>query len=1274
MSDNQRKKLVVVLGMHRSGTSVVTRGLLAMGIELGSNLMPAAGGVNEKGFWEDVDFNAINIAILHAIGHDWHTLDLITEAELLRPDLATYQLKATEMLRDRLAERIVFGLKDPRTVRLLPFWKKIFDHLDLDVTYIIVSRNPISIARSLMARDGVPAEKSHYLWLQHIVDAIVYTTGEKRIAINYDRLMDEPKIQLDRLAAFIGPGSNALTSTRLDEFIQQFLEEGLRHTRFTDIDLEIDPDVTPWIIEVYECINRFCTDSASIDAPAVDELFVGYKLSLENIASLLRFANRLEQQLYAAHLKLADQQTQLEKMQGQLAEMQVQKGVFLTDQDLQRETSASHLQALAQSLSMRIDEIKAILQAQEMRELQITQLKAMLHDKEIQLGELNNILSENSRQITDLIHALDQCKNQNSNLSQSLEEGNEKIKFLQKTAADQDEKYRQFEERITNVKIIEGAVARLEAELFSANQERSRLATALKATYASRSWRITSILRVSTNRVRAGRHSVKTAASNIVRRAYHSLPLSVAWKLRVKDILFSSFGFALTRSVAYQQWKVYQEFKSAAAFSLKPVSYEIAPDLRSSDSAVSVSHVQADLAERPELWKADGVREWVDYHPVRERIRLINKTRFENRKCSPPPIINVDARKLSEAIQKVAVPACDGSPKVSIILPVFNNLKYTIECLLSISQNTSVDMSYEIIIADDASEDSTASVLSAIPNLRITSNIVNLGFLRNCNRAAELAKGEYILFLNNDVQVQPGWLDAMIKVFRDERDVGAVGPKIIYPNGFLQEAGVTWRRDGTAEMIGLSESPTEPRFNYQRDVDYCSGACLLLKTQFFKSIGGFDERFAPAYCEDSDLCLQVRAAGLRVVYCPEAVIVHHLSKTSDALGHEYKLECIARNLGKLTDKWQADLDRHDDVRVLALYLPQFHPIAENDRWWGKGFTEWANVTKARPNFVGHYQPRRPADLGYYDLRVASVMQNQAELAKRYGIDGFCFYYYWFGGKRLLEEPVERLLLSGQPDIPFCLCWANENWTRRWDGRDSEILMAQSHSDADDLAVIQDLMRYFRSANYIRVNGKPLILIYRVTLFPDFARTSDIWRKACQQSGIGDIYITIVESFELVHKGVHPSHYGCDASMEFPPQELAEARAPSGQIINPDFRGMVADYRELAVRYATRPYPAYTRFSSVTPGWDNTARRQNEGFCFEHSSPGAMQAWLESAIELTKQQHSGDERIVFVNAWNEWAEGAYLEPDSRFGHTFLEAVRNAREASSLMRMHSYALGE
>ena len=203
------------------------------------------------------------------------------------------------------------------------------------------------------------------------------------------------------------------------------------------------------------------------------------------------------------------------------------------------------------------------------------------------------------------------------------------------------------------------------------------------------------------------------------------------------------------------------------------------------------------------------------------------------------------------------------------------------------------------------------------------------------------------------------------------------------------------------------------------------------------------------------------------------------------------------------------------MKLIAFYLPQFHPIPENDKWWGAGFTEWTNVRRSKPNFAGHVQPNLPTELGFYDLRDAEVMQKQAKLAREHGIFGFCYYYYWFNGKRLLETPVDRMLASGQPDFPFCLCWANENWTRRWDGQESEVLMHQEYSDAADEQFIRDILPFLRDRRYIRVNGKPLLMVYRVDKLPDAKQTAERWRRVATSNGLPGLHLTAVQSFGIV---------------------------------------------------------------------------------------------------------------------------------------------------------------
>ncbi|PIE69783.1 MAG: hypothetical protein CSA21_00540 [Deltaproteobacteria bacterium] len=351
---------------------------------------------------------------------------------------------------------------------------------------------------------------------------------------------------------------------------------------------------------------------------------------------------------------------------------------------------------------------------------------------------------------------------------------------------------------------------------------------------------------------------------------------------------------------------------------------------------------------------------------------------------------------------------------------------------------------------------------------------------------------------------------------------------------------------------------------------------------------------------------------------------------------------------------------HPKARLIAFYLPQFHTIPENDQWWGEGFTEWTNVRPAKPKFPGHYQPHEPVELGYYNLLDTETQVKQIALAKRYGIGGFCFYWYWFAGKRLLEKPVENWLNTPELDFPFCLCWANENWSRRWDGGDNELLMSQEHSPEDDLAFIAELAPYLMDRRYIRINGKPLIILYRPRLLPEPVETAGRWRSWCRENGIGEIYLAYTQSFEREDPGV----YGFDAAIEFPPniyapKNLAE-RIPN---LSDDFCGTIYDWRFYFARsYAYQRYP-YTLFRCVCPSWDNTARSNNNSRILVNSTPADYRIWLENAISRTvTDATTPDERIIFCNAWNEWAEGAHLEPDTKYGYAFLDASRAALNSS------------
>src|SRR5581483_5975772 len=321
------------------------------------------------------------------------------------------------------------------------------------------------------------------------------------------------------------------------------------------------------------------------------------------------------------------------------------------------------------------------------------------------------------------------------------------------------------------------------------------------------------------------------------------------------------------------------------------------------------------------------------------------------------------------------------------------------------------------------------------------------------------------------------------------------------------------------------------------------------------------------------------------------------------------------------------------LRAIAFFLPQFHPIPENDAWGGKGCTEWTNVTKARPQFPGHYQPHVPADLGFYDLRLADTREAQADLARQYGIHGFCYYHYWFTGRSILQRPFEEVLISGRPDFPFCLCWANENWTRVWDGSEREILLEQRYSEADDVAHIKALLPAFRDPRYIRVHDKPIFLVYRTGLLPDPARTASVWRQVARTEGVGELYLVRVESHGAID--VDPRTIGFDAAVQFSPDlgkigkyrfrsRLHVALARAGLLSRGFIENNVGDYNVAKAFALNRPEPEFVHFKCVNPSWDNTARRRPAWILLD-STPSAYEHWLKEAVRRTIVHRRGDEQ-------------------------------------------------
>ena len=359
------------------------------------------------------------------------------------------------------------------------------------------------------------------------------------------------------------------------------------------------------------------------------------------------------------------------------------------------------------------------------------------------------------------------------------------------------------------------------------------------------------------------------------------------------------------------------------------------------------------------------------------------------------------------------------------------------------------------------------------------------------------------------------------------------------------------------------------------------------------------------------------------------------------------------------------------ARAIAFYLPQFHPIPENDQWWGKGFTEWRNVSKARPLFKGHYQPKIPADLGYYDLRVSETRNAQADMASRHGVEGFCYWHYWFAGKRLLERPFNQVLSSGDPEFPFCLAWANQTWTGIWHGAPDRILIEQNYPGRpDDESHFNMLAPAFHDPRYMKIEGKPIFIVYYPQGLPNPVRFTDYWKELALKSGLPGIYFLGISNKKWEYK-----KHGFDGTILdtlpifIKQMETNKQRFPNKflkKMMDKNFKGLIGDssVRAKPTIYSYKNFVEQSNFDMnkdidhypcIFPNWDNTPRSGSKGMVLQNSTPELFRIHLMKALALVKKRRF-EKRMIFIKSWNEWAEGNYLEPDLKYGKAYLKVIK------------------
>jgi hypothetical protein len=454
----------------------------------------------------------------------------------------------------------------------------------------------------------------------------------------------------------------------------------------------------------------------------------------------------------------------------------------------------------------------------------------------------------------------------------------------------------------------------------------------------------------------------------------------------------------------------------------------------------------------------------------------------------------------------------------------------------------------------------------------------------------------------------------------------------LYINGNFVGEGITnlYRAD-IAELVGNEHSYG---FNLYWDLDLLS-----------KVIFDLDQE-----AKNVQIMVRVNESGVEIPF------------RKNISGKEFKMIAALKSEIMSKDLIEHGLDyspelNSSDIKVIAFFLPQFHPFPENDKFWGKGFTEWTNVAKNKKRFRDHLPINSHGELGFYDLRVDEVRAEQIKLAQSYGIHGFCYYYYQFGDSVIMDAPLRAMLNSPGNKMPFCICWANESWTRRWDGSENEVLIEQPKLEPGDNTLPMRIAEIVSDERYIRINDKPLIVIYRPDIIEHVQELLAGWRQYFRDVGIGEVHFCMAESFDAKN----PYDLGFDSSLEFPPHGLqAPLKTELFVDENDNFEGHVFDYRDVVFRQMENTTPNYTRFPGLMVGWDNTARRGSKGNVFVNSDPFEYEIWLRRKFEVAARTLKEGSRYVFVNAWNEWAEGAVLEPGQHHGRGYLEATRRVVE--------------